>query len=423
TRAVADELVNAIRKTIPENNEDTTPGLLSNIISGRIANHFGLNGANYVIDASCASATIAIRNAARALQHKDLDFVLAGGVDCNLYPAVLMAFKRLGLLSEGDCHFFDSRADGYVMGEGAAIHVLTTLKKARESGMEILGEINDCTVRSSVPDHLLAPSEHTFVSVINEAYKRSGILKSRVQHLDLFAFSNVLGDMIEQQVTHAGFSHEMHCGNIKPQFGYFKAANPAVALAKMMLMNAKGKILPDFNYDPDHSTLKNSKVLRPAKQIIDRKPGRPLRFAANVNGIGGNHAHLIMGTLPLVLARGIQVSQEPVIEARYKQVSGDDLVVTDSAYSADPGGKKLRMVALLSGQGAQRPGMMKALYDADSHIRKVLDKGDEIFFQTRGYSILDLMFGDDDALNSTQNTQPAVFLSSAAICSRLGQEG
>ena len=29
---------------------------------------------------------------------KSLDFVLAGGVDANLYPVVLMAFKRLGLI-------------------------------------------------------------------------------------------------------------------------------------------------------------------------------------------------------------------------------------------------------------------------------------------------------------------------------------
>ena len=425
-KALADDLLSVIRDTIPENNEDTTPGLLSNIISGRIANHFGLNGANYVIDASCASATIAIRNAARALRHKDLDFVLAGGVDCNLYPAVLMAFKRLGLLSAGDGHYFDSRAQGYVMGEGAAIHVVTTLKKAREAGMEILGEIHDCTVRSSVPDHLLAPSEQTFKSVINEAYTRTGILKSEIRHLDLFAFSNVFGDMVEQQVIQACFTHPMHCGNIKPQFGYFKAANPAVVLAKMMLMNAKGKILPDFTYDAAHSTLNHSKVLVPAQKMVDRKPGQPLRFAANVNGIGGNHAHLIMGTLPRVLAHGLLASAQPVepaVEVVYKKVSGDDLVVTDTAYSADAGGKKLRMVALLSGQGAQRPGMMKQLYETDAHIRKVLDKGDEIFFAIRGYSILDLMFGDDNALNATQNTQPAVFLSSAAICSRLGLEG
>ncbi|MBA3009918.1 MAG: acyltransferase domain-containing protein [Desulfobacula sp.] len=429
---VGREMVDAICTQIPENNEDTTPGLLSNIISGRIANYFGLNGPNYVLDASCASSTIAIRNATRNLKHKDLDFVLAGGVDCNLYPAVLMAFKRLGLLSEGDCNYFDSRADGYVMGEGAAIHVLTTYKRAREAGMEILGEINECTVRSSVPDHLLAPSEHTFVSVINEAYERSGIRKSDIRHLDLFAFSNIFGDLIEKQVTQACFHHEMHCGNIKPQFGYFKAANPAVSLAKLMLMNAKGEILPDFNYSEEHSILKECKILKPATKMVARIPGQSFRFAANVNGIGGNHSHLIVSCLPRVLeeqgSAALSVAQglervEPVMEAEYKRVSGDDLVLGDTSYSADPKGKKLRMVALLSGQGAQRPGMMKELFAADAHIRSVLEKGEAIFKNLRGYSLLEMMFGEDEQLNSTQNTQPAVFLSSAAICSRLALEG
>ncbi|WDP92222.1 MAG: acyltransferase domain-containing protein [Desulfobacter sp.] len=426
-KTLASDLVNKIRETIPENNEDTTPGLLSNIISGRIANFFGLNGANYVIDASCASATIALRNGIRHLKQKDLDFVLAGGVDCNLYPAVLMAFKRLGLLSEGDCNFFDSRADGYVMGEGAAIHVVTTLKQAREAGMDIYGEINACAVRSSVPDHMLAPSEQTFVTVTNEAYAAAGIRKSDIDHLDLFAFSNIFGDIIEKQVTQACFDHEMSCGNVKPQFGYFKAANPAVAMAKLMLMNKNGRLLPDFNYDEEHSILKECRILKPIRRAVDRTPGQPLRFAANVNGIGGNHAHLIMGCLPPVLegaGAAAQTAEPAVIEAEFKAVSGDDIVLADAAaHSAGPGGKKLRMVALLSGQGAQRPGMMKTLYESDSEIRRVMDKGETIFRAQRGYSLLDLMFGEDDALNSTQNTQPAVFLSSAAVCSRLAREG
>ncbi len=452
-KIVGQEMVAAICTAIPENNEDTTPGLLSNIISGRIANYFGLNGPNYVLDASCASSTIAIRNATRNLKQKDLDFVLAGGVDCNLFPAVLMAFKRLGLLSEGDCNYYDSRADGYVMGEGAAIHVMTTYKRAKDAGMQILGEINECTVGSSVPDHLLAPSEHTFVSVINEAYQKSGIRKSDINHLDLFAFSNIFGDMVEKQVIQACFNHEMHCGNIKPQFGYFKAANPAVALAKLMLMNAKGKILPDFNYDAEHSILKECKVLNPATKVVPRIPGQTFRFAANVNGIGGNHCHLIMSCLPRVLEKplsapslsasvssvmvqpavnqplngqpliGQPLDGHQVIEAAYKSVSRDDIVLGGTSHSADHKGKKLRMVALLSGQGAQRPGMMKELFEADDHIRKVLEKGEAIFKNIRGYSLLEMMFGEDERLNSTQNTQPAVFLSSAAICSRLAMEG
>ena len=415
---VSKALLRHIRQAIPENNEDTTPGLLSNIISGRIANYFGLNGANYVVDASCASAFIAMRNAARNLKHKDLDFVLAGGVDCNLYPAVLMAFKRLGLLSEGKCNFFDNRADGYVMGEGAAIHIMTTYKKAREFNLEILGEINEFAVRSSVPEHLLAPSEKTFVATINEAYSKSGIRKEEISHLDFFAFSNIFGDIVEKQVIQNCFDHEMRCGNIKSQFGYFKAANPAVAMAKLMLMNKKGKMLPDFNYNPDHSILNDGNVLKPPTRIKTRSKGQPLRFASNVNGIGGNHCHMIMSTLPANLD-----TVETVAEVEYKAAASDDIVLMDHAYSANSRGKKLRMVALLSGQGSQRPHMMKALFERDGHIRKIMTRGEEIFRKKRGYSLLDMMFGADDTIHSTQNTQPAVFLSSAAVYSRLAQEG
>ncbi|MCD4741812.1 MAG: nitronate monooxygenase, partial [Desulfobacteraceae bacterium] len=154
-KAMAAHVVSVIEEKIPENNGDTIPGLLSNIISGRIANYFGFNGANYVVDASCASGSVAMRNAKREILFKDLDFALTGGVDTNLYPAALMAFKRMGLLSEGNCTPFDSRADGYVMGEGAVMHVLTTYKKAKEADMKIYGELNEFSIKSSVPDHLL----------------------------------------------------------------------------------------------------------------------------------------------------------------------------------------------------------------------------------------------------------------------------
>ncbi|SMC72894.1 malonyl CoA-acyl carrier protein transacylase [Desulfocicer vacuolatum DSM 3385] len=445
---IARALVDAIRERIPENNEDTTPGLLSNIISGRIANHFGLNGANYVIDASCASAVMAINNATRSLAFKDLDFVLAGGVDANLYPVVLTAFKRLGLLSGTTARFFDDRADGYSMGEGAAVHVLTTRKKAKEAGMEILGEINHCTVKSSVPDHLLAPSEHTFVSTINECYKESGILKKELKHLDLFAFSNILGDMVEKQVAEKCFTHDLSCGNVKTQFGYFKAANPAVAMAKLILMNKNRTLLPFRFLDKEHTTLKNGTMLNPVEEITPVSPREPMRFAFNVNGIGGNHCHVIISPLPSML----QQKARAVAETSKIETPSSPVPVPAAAASGGPGattpsrpatpppvatrmkpaagpapfptdGKHQKMVALLSGQGAQAPGMMKELYDSDPDIRNTMDRGEEIFVEQRGYSLLEMMFGEDNRLNLTENTQPAVFLSSAALFDRLHARG
>ena len=52
-----------------------------------------------------------------------------------------------------------------------------------------------------------------------------------------------------------------------------------------------------------------------------------------------------------------------------------------------------------------------------------MDRGEEIFVEQRGYSLLDMMFGEDDRLNLTENTQPAVFLSSAALFDRLHAKG
>ncbi|MCP3876673.1 MAG: acyltransferase domain-containing protein, partial [Desulfobacteraceae bacterium] len=186
----------------------------------------------------------------------------------------------------------------------------------------------------------------------------------------------------------------------------------------LMIMNKNGKLLPDFNYDPEHSVLNDSKILKPSRQIAGRPKGQPFRFAANVNGIGGNHCHMIMSTLPVVLEK-----EKIIVEDQFKAASGDDIVLIDHAYSADNKGNKLRMVALLSGQGAQRNRMMKDLFGKDAHIRKVMEKGEKIFMEQRGYSLLDMMFSSDDAINSTHNTQPAVFLSSAAIYSRLSREG
>ncbi|MGD9733059.1 MAG: beta-ketoacyl synthase N-terminal-like domain-containing protein, partial [Desulfamplus sp.] len=424
SKIIASQLVEAIRQRLPENNEDTTPGLLSNIISGRIANHFGLNGVNYVVDASCASAVIAIRNAMREISSKQLDFALAGGVDANLYPAFLMAFKRIGLLSPTEPRFFDSRADGYVMSEGAAIHVLTTLKRAKESGMKILGELSDFTVKSSAPDHLLSPSEPTFVSAINECYRRSGIRKQDVGYLDLFAFSNVMGDMIERQVVEKCFdlnNPNLHFGNTKTQFGYFKSANPAVALAKMVLMNRHRTLLPNFDYDPKFSTLKNP--------IIEgRDYDAPLRFAFNVNGIGGNHGHAVLSMVnrAMIFGQAEALGKSDSLQAQ----DGEIIDISQNSYSQNSASQtadqsqivkpsKQTLVALLSGQGSQSSGMMKEIFEKDADIRQIMEQGEAIFVKERGYSLLNIMFGDDSRLNLTENTQPAVFLSSAAIFNKL----
>ena len=64
---------------------------------------------------------------------------------------------------------------------------------------------------------------------------------------------------------------------------------------------------------------------------------------------------------------------------------------------------------IFPGQGSQFPGMGKELFNNSYLAKKMFEKANEIL----GFSITDIMFGDDiEALKNTNVTQPAIFLHS-----------
>ena len=73
-----------VKDGLPPINEDSMPGELSNVIAGRIANAFDLSGANFTVDAACASSMAAIQTAAKGLLDGDFDLVLTGGSDRSM---------------------------------------------------------------------------------------------------------------------------------------------------------------------------------------------------------------------------------------------------------------------------------------------------------------------------------------------------
>jgi malonyl CoA-acyl carrier protein transacylase/acyl carrier protein len=427
--AMADALAERLRARYHRNTEDTIPGLLSNIVSGRIANHYNCNGANFVVDASCASSTVAIDLAVKGLRSKDYDFVITGGADTNLYPTIMLAFKRLSLLSDDICRLYDKGAKGYVMGEGAAVQVMTTYKNAKKHNMPILAELNNIAFTSSVPRHLLSPSEKAYAGAIDACYGKSSVSRNQIMHLDVFGCCNPLLDQVEKQAIESSFSKATYFGNVKPEFGYFKAANPAVVLTKLALMSHHRQILPNNSYVPETSIVKPDSVLKANDRLLDVSDRHMLCFAANVNGIGGDHGHTIVNSLPewMAPAVGSTTSDETDATPQSPQESAGAsaaAAASKRAASASSYAQSGKVCALLCGQGSQYTDMMRELYDNDAAIRSLLDRGDAIVKETRGYSMLGIMFGDkSEPLNLTENTQPAIFLATAAIFDHLKQKG
>ena len=117
-------------KLLPEITEDTMPGELANCMAGRIANLYNFHGPNYVCDAACASAMAAISSAVEGLVANDFDVAVTGGIDRNMGAPTFVKFCKIGALSATGTRPYAEGADGFVMGEGAAIFLLKRLADA-----------------------------------------------------------------------------------------------------------------------------------------------------------------------------------------------------------------------------------------------------------------------------------------------------
>ncbi len=79
----------------------------------------------------------------------------------------------------------------------------------------------------------------------------------------------------------------------------------------------------------------------------------------------------------------------------------------------------MKTAFLFSGQGAQKLGMAKDLYDEFDIVRETFDQASQVL----GYNLRELIDNDETKLNETQYTQPAILTTSVAILRLLSEEG
>ena len=74
---------------------------------------------------------------------------------------------------------------------------------------------------------------------------------------------------------------------------------------------------------------------------------------------------------------------------------------------------------LFSGQGAQKLGMARDLYDQYEIVKATFDEAS----QALGYDLRALIDNDEEKLNETKYTQPAILTTSVAILRLLSENG
>ena len=192
------------------------PGELANIIAGRIANLFNVHGANFIVDAACASAMAAIDAAIEGLEEGDFDAVLTGGVDANMSASTFVKFCKIGALSATGTRPYGEGADGFVMGEGAALFLLKRLADAEEAGDHIYAVIRGLGGASDGKGKgITAPNPVGQTFAIQRAWRNAGLSPDQGSYIEGHGTSTKVGDVVEfESLTNAFADLDLPTGSI-----------------------------------------------------------------------------------------------------------------------------------------------------------------------------------------------------------------
>ncbi|MGH3824018.1 MAG: SDR family NAD(P)-dependent oxidoreductase [Pseudonocardiaceae bacterium] len=225
---------------LPAVTEDSFPGVLANVIAGRIANRLDLGGANYTVDAACASSLAAIDLACKELRAGTSNMVLAGGADVNNSIHYYLMFASVQALSAtGRCRTFDASADGIALGEAVACVVLKRLADAERDGDRIYAVIKGIGSASDGRSlGLTAPRPEGQRRALERAYAMAGISPADVGLVEAHGTGTVVGDRTELSVltelfTAAGTpTGSCTLGSVKSQIGHTKCTAGLAGLIK-----------------------------------------------------------------------------------------------------------------------------------------------------------------------------------------------
>ncbi len=303
----ADELAEIrrnLKSSLPPFHADTAPGLVPNIITGRIANRLDLMGPNYLVDAACASSLVAVDLAMRDLLDGRCDMAIAGGTHVSTPATIMVIFSHLKALSKkGQIRPFDQNADGTLLGEGVGMLVLKRLEEAERDGDRIWAVIKGVgTASDGRALGLLAPRREGEELALRRAYEAAGVDPATVELVEAHGTATPVGDAVEVEALNRVFGErsaalpDCALGSVKSMISHTMPASGAAGLIKTALA-LHHKVLPATLHcetpNPKLDLAKSRLYLNTETRPWIHGTG-PRRAGVNAFGFGGINAHTVL---------------------------------------------------------------------------------------------------------------------------------
>ena len=236
---------------------------LVGMLSSEISMYFGLQGRSHVLSNGCTSSTDAIGYSFNSIRSGQEEWVLTGGVESCVTPAMMLGFERMRVNptqynndpTRGSRPFNIDR-DGFVLSEGSWMLILEELEHANRRDAPIYGEVlgygSTCDAYHRVA---IMPDGKQSSRALHLALKDAKINKDQVDYINFHGTSTIVNDKVETLAVKNLFnslSQKIPVSSTKSMTGHPQGASGALGVTVSLLSLCNNFLTPTINQEsPD----------------------------------------------------------------------------------------------------------------------------------------------------------------------------
>lgn len=213
-----------------------------------IAAYDSITGPVFTHSAACASSSVSIGEAYRAIKYGEVSAMAAGGSEFCISPVLIEQWRTMRALGT-DSQPFGADRDGIILGEGSVVYILEERDRAIDRGARIYAEIVGYGI-SCGGETITKPSEDAQCAAIDMALKN--IDPNYVTYVNAHGTGTPVGDLVELGSIKRMLAQGVPVSSTKAIHGHLLGCSGAMELIACLGVLERDQIIPNWNLtNPD----------------------------------------------------------------------------------------------------------------------------------------------------------------------------